>query len=201
MNCLGTKWTLTAPRTSDAPAGPADRCRAVLVVLATLLFLSHTPAARAADYYVDRTNPNCSDVGPGTQAQPYCKIGVALAAHHDPGTTINVLPGLYREQVTLPASGLSGSPIVLKALPGPGNPVVVDGTDDFSSSALWSQYSGDVWVAASVTRAPAQVFADDARLTPSTLAPASLPARSFEYVAGSGLYVNAGGGNPGGHQT
>src|SRR6266571_3796660 len=201
MNCLGTKWMLTAPRTGDAPAGPAARCRAGLVVLAALLSFSLASAAWAADYYVDRTNPNCSDVGPGTQAQPYCAISAALAAHHDPGTTINVLPGLYREQVTLPASGLSDSPIVLKALPGPGQPVVVDGTDDFSASGLWSQYSGDVWLASSVTWAPVQVFADNTRLTASTAPAASLPARSFEYVAGSGLYVNAGGGNPGDHQT
>jgi hypothetical protein len=45
-----------------------------------------------------------------------------------------VMPGHYREQVTLPASGASGNPIVLKA---EGAPVVVDGTDDFSSAALW----------------------------------------------------------------
>src|SRR5213593_1314456 len=164
MNFLRIEWMFTAPRTGDMPAGPAARCRGGLVVLAALLSLSPTHAARAADYYVDRTNPNCSDVGPGTQAQPYCAISVALAAHHGPGTTINVLPGLYREQVTLPASGLSGSPIVLKALASPGQPVVVDGTDDFSSSAMWTQYSGDVWLAASVTWAPAQVFADNARL-------------------------------------
>jgi hypothetical protein len=61
--------------------------------------------------------------------------------------------------------------------------------------------SGDVWLAASVVFAPVQVFADDQRLTPSTAPPASLPARSFTFVAGSGLYVNAGGGNPGTHRT
>src|SRR6266545_7039426 len=189
-------------------AGPAPAPRAawIWLVLATTGWFGaagpyRVDVARAADFYVSQGNASCSDAGAGTQAQPYCTIGVALAAHHDPGTTINVLPGLYREQVTLPASGLSGSPIALKAVPGPGQPVVVNGTDDFSASGLWSQYSGDVWLAASVTWAPVQVFADDARLTPSTLAPASLPARSFEYVAGNGLYVNAGGGNPGGHQT
>src|SRR5262249_59197528 len=48
---------------------------------------------------------------------------------------------------------------------------------------------------------PVQVFADDARLTPSTADPAALPPRSFRFVAGSGLFVNAGGGNPGAHRT
>src|SRR5439155_3882265 len=152
-----------------------------------------------ASYYVDQANASCSDVGPGTQAQPYCKISAALAAHHSPGTTILVMPGRYREQVAPPLSGMSGAPIVLTAMAAPGQPVVVDGTDDFSSAALWTQSSGDVWLAASVTWAPKQVFADDQRLTPSTAAPGSLPPRSFTYVAGSGLYVNAGGGNPGSH--
>src|SRR5439155_22207338 len=59
--------------------------------------------------------------------------------------------------------------------------------------------SGDVWLASSVTWSPRQVFADDARLTPSTASPASLPPRSFTFVSGQGLYVNAGGRNPASH--
>ncbi|HEY2955648.1 MAG TPA: right-handed parallel beta-helix repeat-containing protein, partial [Candidatus Eisenbacteria bacterium] len=95
-----------------------------------------------------------------------------------------------------PASGASGSPITLKALSAPGQPVVVDGADDFSNSALWVKYSGNVWLAASVTWSPFQVFANGARLTASTVAPGSMPAGTFQYVAGTGLYVNAGGSNP-----
>jgi hypothetical protein len=52
-----------------------------------------------------------------------------------------------------------------------------------------------------VTWAPNQVFADGARLAASTVALASMPARTFQFVAGSGLYVNAGGGNPAEHAT
>ena len=147
-------------------------------------------------YYVDAGNAACSNSGPGDPSQPYCTISAALTARHGPGTTIHVMPGRYREQVTFPASGVSGGLIVLKA---EGAPVIVDGTDDFSSAALWTNSSGDEWLASSVTWAPRQVFADEQRLTPSTAAPGSLPPRSFVYVAGSGLYVNAGGGNPGNH--
>jgi parallel beta-helix repeat protein len=43
------------------------------------------------------------------------------------------------------------------------------------------------------------VLIDGVRLTPSTLAPGSLPANSFRYVAGQGLYVDFGGVNPGTH--
>ncbi|MEQ1832113.1 MAG: PKD domain-containing protein [Candidatus Eisenbacteria bacterium] len=93
-------------------------------------------------------------------------------------------------------SGSSVLPLVLRAT-APG--VVVDGADNFSDPAKWTLLSGDVWKASTVTWAPKQVFADGQRLTVSTASPASLPARTFRYVAGTGLYVNAGGGNPGTH--
>jgi len=199
--------TRSAPRRAPGPLS----ARVVTIALSTLLgcLVAAVCAGQirfnfettAADYYVNNGSTSCSDAGAGTQAQPYCTITAALAAHHDPGTTINVMPGRYRETVTLPASGLSGSPIVLQGLGTPSNPVFVDGTDDFSATALWVRYSGNVWLAASVTWAPKQVFADDARLAPSTVSPASLPTGSFEYVAGSGLYVNVGGTNPGSHRT
>src|SRR5215471_6660571 len=173
-----------------------------LCMAGSLLTLSLTlaPAVHAAEYFVNNTSASCSSGGPGTVDAPYCTITAALTAHHQPGDVITIMPGTYREQVTLPASGMAGSPITLRAQPGAG-PAVIDGTNDFSNTTLWSQYSGDVWLAASVAVAPVQVFADDQRLTLSAAAPASLPPRSFNFVAGSGLYVNAGGGNPGTHRT
>src|SRR6185436_16909480 len=97
--------------------------------------------------------------GPGTQASPYCTISAAASQHPGPGNTILVVAGTYREQVSVPASGASGSPFVVQA----GGPsVVVDGADDFSSAALWELVTGDVWLA-DVTWAPKQVFADGAR--------------------------------------
>jgi parallel beta-helix repeat protein len=107
------------------------------------------------------------------------------------------MPGAYPEQVTVPSSGSSGSPFVLQAA-SPG--VVIDGSDDFSSTAKWSAFSGNVWLASSVTWSPMQVFADGLRLVASTASPASLPARTYTW-SGAGLYVNAGGGNPGTHQA
>ena len=52
-----------------------------------------------------------------------------------PGTTILVKPGTYREQVTVPVSGASGSPLVIKAL----GTVIIDGADSFEQPALWAQ--------------------------------------------------------------
>ena len=154
------------------------------------------PALAAATVYVDNGSTSCSDAGPGTEAQPYCTISAAILANKGPGVTVYVKPGVYRESVTIPASGASGNPYVLKAL---GGTVVIDGSDDFSSASLWTLYSGNVYRASGITWGPMQVFVDGVRLTASTAAPGSLPANTFEWVSGQGLYVNIGGANPGTH--
>jgi len=148
--------------------------------------------ARAATFFVNRASTACSNSGPGTEAKPYCTISAAVNKEGGPGVTITVAPGTYPEQVSVSASGAPGSPLVLRAASG----VTVEGSDDFSDPTRWSQVAGDVWVAAGVSWTPLQVFADGARLSPSTAAASALPARSFIWVAGEGLYVNAGGGNP-----
>ena len=167
-------------------------------MLAALLALSVAPPSQAAGvFYVDRGSASCSDVGPGTESQPYCSISAAVAARRGPGTTIFVKAGTYPEQVVVSASGSPGNPFAIEAQ----GAVVVDGADDFSGSASWAPVAGDVWRAGGVTWSPAQVFLDDARLTPSIAAPADLPANSFTWVTGEGLYVNVGGGNPGAHRV
>jgi parallel beta-helix repeat protein len=157
--------------------------------------------ALAATVYVHNAGPTCSPSGPGTPASPYCTITAALSAHHAAGDSIIVLPGTYHEQVTAPASGVSGSPIAVVGRGSAGQPVVVDGADDFGDPAPWTLYSGDVWRALSVTWNPSQVFVNNVRLTPSDAAPALLPANGFTWVAGQGLYVHVGGGNPGNHHV
>ena len=131
------------PRAAAArDAGRGDPSRttrhgrlAAIVSLIAGAAIGLTPPASAADYYVG--GGSCSDAGPGTLTTPYCTITAALAAHHGAGTTLNVLPGVYREQVTLPASGAAGSPLTLRALGAPDQPVVIDGADDFSDPARW----------------------------------------------------------------
>ena len=152
-------------------------------------------AAHAQTYYVDAA-ANCA-TATGTQAAPYCTINAAMTAHKGPGITIMVAPGIYREQVTVPVNGAAGSPFVFQAS-APG--VVIDGSDDFSSPALWAASTGS-YLAATVTWAPKQVFVDGARLTVTTNAPGTMPANSFIYVSGQGLYVNLDGTSPGSHTT
>ena len=155
-------------------------------------------AASAATYYVDRSSASCSNTGAGTEVQPYCTITAALNAHGIAGNTIIVKPGTYREQVSIPASGISGSPLIVQAS---ASGVIIDGTEDYTNSANWTLVSGNVWIAPSVTWNPRQVFLDGARADSSASPPASLPPRSFRWVSGAGLYVNAGGGNPATHQA
>src|SRR5262245_25100631 len=100
------------------------------------------PAA-AGTWYVDNAGSACSDVGPGTESAPFCTITGALNAHHAPGDLLLVKPGVYREQVIVPASGTAGSPLVIRAT-GPG--VTVEGADDRSSAADWAPYAGAVYL-------------------------------------------------------
>jgi parallel beta-helix repeat protein len=158
-------------------------------------------ASAAVTVYVNRSSGSCSDAGPGTVSQPYCSISAALAAHHAPGDSVLVYPGIYREQVTVPGSGQSGLPVTLAGRGSPGSPVVISGADDFSNPAMWVQYAGNVWRAAGVTWNPRQVLADSARLAVSTSAPADLPPGSFVWQSGLGLFVNVGDGDPATHHA
>jgi parallel beta-helix repeat protein len=171
---------------------PRARIRAAWIALAIAL-APPVAAVHAAVYYVDNASSSCSSSGPGSESQPYCTIAAAVAAHHGPGVTIVVKPGLYREQVTLSFPGASGDPFVLQAQ----GHVVIDGADDVSSPSQWQPYVGDVFVASSVTWAPLQVFMNGVRLKSSTMAPLFLPDSSFRWISGEGLYVNLGGPDPG----
>jgi PKD repeat protein len=174
---------------------------AARLALALTIFLgigSPAAALAAGTFYVDTQHPSASDSNPGTEALPYKTITAAGSAHNGSGTTIIVKPGLYRETVTVPASGVAASRFVYQAY-APG--VVIDGTDDFTGTPKWAAFSGNVYRASTVTWSPFQVFVDGNRLTPSAAAPGSLPLNSFTYVSGSGLYVNIGGDNPGAHAT
>ena len=169
--------------------------------LALALAMVSMPApARAwapSTWYVDNTNGNCSDTGTGVKNRPYCSISAALAAHRDSGVTIVVRGGPYRERVSIPSNGSASAPIVVRT---DGSAVVIDGSDDYSLPGLWTQYSGDVWLAASVDWTPGQVFADGARLLNNgTGKPKDLLPGQWMEVAGAGLYVNAGGGSPAAH--
>ena len=183
---------------SPAPNGAPDRKPGPGPLAVVLLLALLAGKASAGTYYVDGSSPQCSSAGPGTPDQPYCTISAAIAARGTAGNTILVQPGIYRETITFPASGTSLAPIVLRAN---GAGVIIDGADDLSAPGQWVQFSGNVWLAAGVNWSPGQVFADGARLTAASNPPNSLPSGTFRFVPNDGLYVNAGGGNPGLHNV
>ena len=178
--------------------GIVARLATPVVVLAGL-GAGAPPVAHAAEYYVNSSSDSCSISGPGSPARPYCTIQSALNAHHAAGTIIHVLPGIYREQVTMNWSGTAVAPITVQAQPAPGAPVVVDGSEDLSDPAQWTPSSGNVWIAKTVSWNVIQVFADSVRLVPSTADTLALPAGTYRYVQGR-LFVNMGGDNPGTHE-
>ncbi len=164
------------------------------MLLPAVIALGFATPAAAVTFYVDNTNPAAFDGGPGTPSQPFRTLGYAML-RVSAGNAVTVLSGTYREQVDPPA-GSSGAPVVVQAQ----RRVVIDGADSLAASA-WQPVSGNVYLAAAVNWAPQQVFGDGARLAiDSTAASGSLIGnRSYRYVAGTGLYVNAGGGNPATH--
>jgi parallel beta-helix repeat protein len=176
-----------------------SRLRGFAVIIGAIGIGALGSPVAAATYFVDGPNVACTNAGAGTEVQPFCTITAALGGGRAlGGNTFLVKPGIYREQVSIPASGSLGSPIVLQ---GTASGVVVDGSDDYTSSAQWALLSGDVWVASGVSWHPLQVFLDGVRIDSSAVEVSALPSRTFRWVPDSGLYVNAGGGSPAIHQA
>ncbi len=189
---LSPVFTAKASRVGKVARSLGIRIRGL--ALSTVAVLLTTSTAFAATYYVDAANPSATDGGSGSVSVPYKTIQAAVTARATAGNTIIVKPSVYRETVTFPAAGSSGSRIVLQSS-APG--VIINGSDDFSGVNKWVNIAGNVYLASSVNWVPGQVFKNGARLASSASAPSSLPSNSYRYVAGIGLYVNVGGGNPG----
>ncbi|MCX7039469.1 MAG: right-handed parallel beta-helix repeat-containing protein [Spirochaetes bacterium] len=87
-----------------------------LTILAAiaLFALASLPASAASVYSVD---PAGSDAGPGTAARPWKTIGRAAAAI-EPGDTVLIAAGTYRERVRVERSGAPGKPCTFAARPG-----------------------------------------------------------------------------------
>lgn len=83
---------------------------AVVAVLGMSLAVGTANAATPPDLFVDNAMTNCSDSGPGTQAQPFCTVqhaaDVVVA-----GQTVQIPEGVYEESVTITHSGSPGAPI------------------------------------------------------------------------------------------
>jgi parallel beta-helix repeat protein len=84
--------------------------------LAGVLVAATPSIADTSSLYVDASNPQCSNTGPGSPTQPFCSIGTA-ATLAVAGQTVVVAAGTYAETVTAKQSGTAGLPIVYTAAP------------------------------------------------------------------------------------
>jgi parallel beta-helix repeat protein len=93
-----------------------SRVSLILVLVLQLVGINHSKAVAAGiTYYVDNTNPSCSNTGSGaTPALPFCTIskGASVAVA---GDIVSVLAGTYAETVSPPRSGSAGLPITFTA--------------------------------------------------------------------------------------
>jgi len=106
---------------------------------ATLTDLAAPTAAFATGgttYYVAK---NGSDTSPGTSSAPLRTIGAA-ALLAQPGDTVVVRAGVYREEIVLPRGGTSAAPITYEAETGAA--VTITGSNAF---ATWIPLAADVW--------------------------------------------------------
>lgn len=96
------------------------------LLVTALLVLGLSPSAAAAtDYYVDRTDPGCSDTGAGTATDPFCTVSKGVSKLVA-GSVLYVGDGTYRETIKPSANGTSTAPITITAWPGR-SPVIGDG--------------------------------------------------------------------------
>ena len=90
----------------------------LMIVLSLVGFRPTSALAAGTTYYVDKTNPACTDTGQvGSMAVPFCTIGRG-AYLAQPGQIVHVLHGTYAETVYPERSGTAGNPITYLADPG-----------------------------------------------------------------------------------
>ncbi len=93
----------------------------------------------AATIIVDAGHPKAADTSHGSREAPLKTIGAA-AKKVQPGDTVLVRPGIYREAVTLTVSGKEGQPIVFRSEMPHG--AVISGSDVVTD---WKPEAPGVW--------------------------------------------------------
>jgi len=108
--------------------------------LSQAILLCLVSAAPANEYWVDQRHKEATDAHPGTREEPWLTVGKA-AATLQPGDTVVVRPGVYREAVVPKASGTAEKPITYRA---EGDGVVLSGADALTG---WKRHKENIWVA------------------------------------------------------
>jgi len=91
-------------------------------------------------YYVDGSATHAADTNPGTEAQPWKTLNRAGSARElQPGDTVHIKSGVYRESMTITVSGEPGNPITFE--PAPYAKVVIKGSELIQGE--WKKVSPD----------------------------------------------------------
>lgn len=110
---------------------------AVIAVL--LLSLSSTTLATV--YYTAAEDPAANDSNPGTEALPWKTIQKG-ADTMQPGDTLRIKRGTYRETVTIHTSGAPGAYITYEVDPADAGSVVIKGSDKYQN---WQAHEGAIY--------------------------------------------------------
>jgi parallel beta-helix repeat protein len=92
----------------------------------------------AAAYYVDGGMRTASDSNPGTESQPFKTIGRGVQSL-EPGDTLLIKAGTYREMVNLHRSGTQADPIRIRAYPGDEGKVIINAAEPVTN---WRKCAG-----------------------------------------------------------
>ena len=138
----------------------------------------------AATYYVDATNgsDNKDGLSPSTA---WKAITMVNASTFSPGDNILFKRGeIWREQLTVPSSGISGHPIKFGTY-GTGDDPVISGANIVST---WTDEGSSIY-SATLTTEPKQIFYNDTRLTENDGATTSVESNEWDWDSNT-LYIN-----------
>ena len=152
-----------------------------IAAMFTVLILSGSAGPRAAEYHV---SPNGDMSNAGSVDRPFRTIQQA-AGVAQPGETVVIHDGAYREAVELTRSGEPGKPITFAAAVG--EKVVLSGTDPLALD--WARHAENVFKAQTPTRVR-QLFVDG-----EPMIEARWPNMSFERLWDRSRWAQAGRGS------
>ncbi|WP_328781499.1 PKD domain-containing protein [Streptomyces canus] len=138
---------------------------AVLAVLLGGLGTGTAHADTNTGLYVDNLAANCSDTGPGSQAEPFCQIQPAAQAAA-PGDIVHIAENnTVYAPVTISSKGTADAPIRFFAAAGTGTDVKVAGGQTTGITFSGAQYVDMAGINASASATTALAFADSQHIT------------------------------------
>lgn len=129
---------------TGAPRGVAAFATGICLLAVIFQFGTLCPAAAQALYFVDQKHPQASDGNPGTAALPFKTIQKGVDAVQ-PGQTLIVRAGEYRESVKITRSGTADHSIVIRAADGDTGKVIIKGSDLFAGGWTQTDAARNIW--------------------------------------------------------